>query len=54
MPLPQGSTGYGSAYGEALNLRWGEIDYIDQMAALDFVIGKGLADPDQLGRSAGA
>ncbi|MCE5207786.1 MAG: S9 family peptidase [Chloroflexi bacterium] len=46
---PQGSTGYGSEFGLALNLRWGEIDYKDQMAALDHVIEKGYADPEKLG-----
>jgi dipeptidyl aminopeptidase/acylaminoacyl peptidase len=46
---PHGSTGYGSTFGTDLNLRWGEIDYKDQMAGIDHVIGKGLADPDRLG-----
>lgn len=46
---PQGSTGYGSAYGLALNLRWGEIDYKDQLAGLDDCIQKGLVDPERLG-----
>jgi dipeptidyl aminopeptidase/acylaminoacyl peptidase len=46
---PQGSTGYGNEFGLALNLRWGEIDYVDQMAALDHVIEKGLTDGGKLG-----
>jgi dipeptidyl aminopeptidase/acylaminoacyl peptidase len=46
---PHGSTGYGSAFGTDLNLRWGEIDYKDQMAGIDHVIEKGLADPERLG-----
>jgi dipeptidyl aminopeptidase/acylaminoacyl peptidase len=46
---PQGSTGYGSKYGLALNQRWGEIDYKDQMAGLDAAIAKNLVDPDRLG-----
>jgi len=46
---PHGSTGYGSAFGTDLNLRWGEVDYSDQMAGIDTVIDKGIADPHRLG-----
>ncbi len=46
---PQGSTGYGNDFGTSLNLRWGEIDYVDQMAALNHVIELGLTNPDKLG-----
>ena len=46
---PRGSMGYGSEFGSALSGHWGVMDYVDQMAGVDHVIKKGLADPDRLG-----
>jgi dipeptidyl aminopeptidase/acylaminoacyl peptidase len=45
----RGSTGYGSDFSTAIAGDWGNLDYQDQMAGLDDVIAKGLADPDRLG-----
>ena len=46
---PRGSTGYGSKFGTDLNLHWGDVDYEDQMAGVDYAIEKGIADPEHLG-----
>ncbi len=46
---PRGSCGYGEAFSTALSGHWGVMDYLDQMAGLDYAIAKGLADPDRLG-----
>ncbi|MFT5941417.1 MAG: dipeptidyl aminopeptidase/acylaminoacyl peptidase [Sediminicola sp.] len=46
---PRGSSGYGQAFSEALFADWGNKDYQDVMAAVDYVIGQGYADPSKLG-----
>jgi len=51
-----GSTGYGRAYRQRLNGMWGVVDLQDCVAAADFLVSRGDADPDQLvvrGGSAG-
>jgi dipeptidyl aminopeptidase/acylaminoacyl peptidase len=51
-----GSTGYGRAYRQRLNGMWGVVDLQDCVAAADFLIERGDADPDRLlvrGGSAG-
>ncbi|MDA1330464.1 MAG: S9 family peptidase [Chloroflexi bacterium] len=46
---PQGSAGYGDEFAAALVGNWGVLDYKDQMAAVDYAIERGVADPDRLG-----
>jgi dipeptidyl aminopeptidase/acylaminoacyl peptidase len=46
---PRGSSGYGQAFSEALFADWGNKDYQDVIAAVDYVIGQGYADPSKLG-----
>jgi dipeptidyl aminopeptidase/acylaminoacyl peptidase len=51
-----GSTGYGRTYRQRLNGQWGVVDLQDCVAAADFLIERGDADPDRLlvrGGSAG-
>lgn len=45
----RGSTGYGDEFATAITEGWGDLDYEDHMAAVDYVIAKGIADPDRLG-----
>src|SRR5439155_12570960 len=52
----RGSTGYGRAYRQALNDRWGVVDVDDCIAAACFLIERGDVDPDRVairGASAG-
>jgi len=52
----RGSTGYGRAYRQALNDRWGVVDVDDCIAAARFLIERGDVDPDRVairGASAG-
>jgi dipeptidyl aminopeptidase/acylaminoacyl peptidase len=46
---PRGSTGYGTAFSRAIWADWGNKDFQDVMAAVDHVVGMGVADPDRLG-----
>jgi dipeptidyl aminopeptidase/acylaminoacyl peptidase len=48
-PNPRGSTGYGQDYCKAIWADWGNKDYQDDMAMVDFAIAQGIADPDKLG-----
>jgi tetratricopeptide (TPR) repeat protein/pimeloyl-ACP methyl ester carboxylesterase len=48
-PNPRGSTGYGTAFSRAIWADWGNKDFDDVMAAVDHVVGMGVADPDRLG-----
>lgn len=43
----RGSSGYGRAYRQALHLRWGEVDVEDACAAVAYLAGEGLVDPQQ-------
>lgn len=52
----RGSTGFGRKYREALYGQWGVADVEDMVAAADYLVGQGLADPQRLairGGSAG-
>jgi len=46
---PRGSTGYGQDFSKAIFADWGNKDYQDVMAAVDFAIQEGYADPARLG-----
>jgi dipeptidyl aminopeptidase/acylaminoacyl peptidase len=48
-PNPRGSTGYGQDFCKAIFADWGNKDYQDDMAIVDYAIAQGLADPDKLG-----
>ncbi len=43
------STGYGNEFSTAIKGDWGNLDYKDLMAGVDYAIAKGYADPDRLG-----
>jgi dipeptidyl aminopeptidase/acylaminoacyl peptidase len=56
-PNPRGSSGYGEEFCKAIFADWGHKDYEDDMAAVDYVVGQGIADPEKLavgGHSYGA
>jgi dipeptidyl aminopeptidase/acylaminoacyl peptidase len=48
-PNPRGSSGYGQNYAKAIFADWGNKDFQDDMAMVDFAIEQGIADPDKLG-----
>jgi dipeptidyl aminopeptidase/acylaminoacyl peptidase len=50
----RGSTGYGRAYIEQLAGQWGLLDVADCIAASEFLVAKGLANPQQLAISGGS
>ncbi len=45
---PRGSTGYGSAFGNAIKNAYPGKDYDDLMAGVDLVLAKGYVDPQNL------
>jgi dipeptidyl aminopeptidase/acylaminoacyl peptidase len=47
-PNPRGSTGYGQDYAKAIWADWGNKDYQDDMAMVDYAIAQGIADPNKL------
>lgn len=49
LPNPRGSTGYGQKFSQAIFADWGNKDYQDDMAIVDYAVEKGIADPDKLG-----
>ncbi|MDH3661021.1 MAG: S9 family peptidase [Alphaproteobacteria bacterium] len=49
-----GSTGYGRAYRERLNGRWGEVDVQDCINAARHLVDAGKADPDRLAITGGS
>ena len=49
-----GSTGYGRAYRERLNGRWGEVDVLDCVAAARHLADAGKADPARLAITGGS
>src|SRR5579862_961304 len=56
-PNPRGSSGYGEEFCKAIFADWGHKDYEDDMAAVDYVLAQGIADPERLavgGHSYGA
>jgi dipeptidyl aminopeptidase/acylaminoacyl peptidase len=46
---PRGSSGYGQAFSEAIFADWGNKDYEDVIAGIDYAIAAGYVDPDRLG-----
>jgi dipeptidyl aminopeptidase/acylaminoacyl peptidase len=48
-PNPRGSSGYGQDYCKAIYADWGNKDFQDDMAMVDYAIEQGIADPDKLG-----
>ena len=46
---PRGSSGYGQPFSQAIFADWGNKDYQDVMAGVDYVIDAGFADKDRLG-----
>ena len=48
-PNPRGSTGYGQEYAKAIFADWGNKDFQDDMAMVDYAIAQGMVDPDKLG-----
>jgi dipeptidyl aminopeptidase/acylaminoacyl peptidase len=49
LPNPRGSSGYGQAFAKAIWADWGNKDYEDVMAGVDYAIRQGYADPKRLG-----
>jgi dipeptidyl aminopeptidase/acylaminoacyl peptidase len=49
-----GSTGYGRAYRERLNGRWGEVDVLDCLAAARFLVAQRRADERRLAITGGS
>jgi dipeptidyl aminopeptidase/acylaminoacyl peptidase len=49
LPNPRGSSGYGQDFCRAIFADWGNKDFQDDMAFVDFAIAQGMADPDKLG-----
>ncbi len=45
---PRGSTGYGEAFCKAIFADWGNLDYQDVMAGIDYAIEQGYADANRL------
>lgn len=45
---PRGSTGYGEDFCKAIFADWGNLDYQDVMAGVDYAIDQGYADPNRL------
>jgi len=49
LPNPRGSSGYGQKFCAAIYADWGNKDYQDDVAMVDYAIEQGIADPDKLG-----
>ena len=45
---PRGSTGYGTAFGNAINRAYPSVDYDDLTAGVDTVLGRGSIDPQRM------
>jgi dipeptidyl aminopeptidase/acylaminoacyl peptidase len=45
----RGSSGRGSAYQKAIFADWGNKEVVDLLAAVDWAVASGIADPDRLG-----
>jgi dipeptidyl aminopeptidase/acylaminoacyl peptidase len=48
-PNPRGSSGYGQKYCQAIFADWGNKDFQDDIAMVDYAIAQGITDPDKLG-----
>ena len=46
---PRGSSGYGQDFSRAIWADWGNKDFEDVMAGVDYAIAQGYADPERLG-----
>jgi dipeptidyl aminopeptidase/acylaminoacyl peptidase len=46
---PRGSSGRGEAYAKAIYADWGNKDVEDVLAAVDYAVAQGIADPGRLG-----
>ncbi len=46
---PRGSSGYGQEFSEVLFADWGNKDFEDVLAAIDYAIEVGVSDPNRLG-----
>lgn len=46
---PRGSSGYGQEFSAAIWADWGNKDFEDVLAGVDYAIEQGYADPDRLG-----
>jgi len=49
LPNPRGSSGYGQDFSLGIWKSWGEKDYEDVLASVDYVIDQGYVNPDRLG-----
>jgi dipeptidyl aminopeptidase/acylaminoacyl peptidase len=49
LPNPRGSSGYGQKFCEAIFADWGNKDFQDDMAMVDYAVAQGIADPHKLG-----
>jgi dipeptidyl aminopeptidase/acylaminoacyl peptidase len=49
LPNPRGSSGYGQKFCEAIFADWGNKDFQDDMAMVDYAVAQGIADPERLG-----
>ncbi|HEV1996040.1 MAG TPA: S9 family peptidase [Candidatus Acidoferrum sp.] len=47
-PNPRGSTGYGQDFAKAIWADWGNKDFQDDMAMVDYAIELGITDPEKL------
>ena len=45
----RGSSGRGAAYQKAIYADWGNKEVVDLLAAVDWMVASGIADPDRLG-----
>jgi dipeptidyl aminopeptidase/acylaminoacyl peptidase len=48
-PNYRGSSGRGRAWKEAISADWGNLEVVDVLAATDYAVQTGIADPDRLG-----
>ena len=48
-PNPRGSSGYGEDYCKAIYADWGNKDFQDDTAEVDYAIAQGISDPERLG-----
>ena len=49
LPNPRGSSGYGQKFCAAIYADWGNKDYQDDVAMVDYAVAQGIADPEKLG-----
>jgi dipeptidyl aminopeptidase/acylaminoacyl peptidase len=49
LPNPRGSSGYGVDFCKAIFADWGDKDFQDDMAFVDYAVSQGIADPEMLG-----